>query len=156
MLEEVLVSDEQLHELLLENIEEDVEIIIGEDFENFPPLDEDVIKQIPTVNELTEEEVEGVQSNAKRCESCRKPYKRESALKRHMKTCSIKNLGQSVTKAGKSTSKMSEVALFFFSRWTFRGISLSKDLYYTFFYGNILYNLIKCQNQRSSEAKSSA
>ena len=114
MLEEVLVSDEQLHELLLENIEEDVEIIIGEDFENFPPLDEDVIKQIPTVNELTEEEVEGVQSNAKRCESCRKPYKRESALKRHMKTCSIKNLGQSVTKAGKSTSKMSEVALFFF------------------------------------------
>ena len=68
MLEEVLVSDEQLHELLLENIEEDVEIIIGEDFENFPPLDEDVIKQIPTVNELTEHSwlVEVAQQSASR------------------------------------------------------------------------------------------
>ena len=37
LLEEVMISQEQMTELLLENIEEDVEILIGEHFENLLP-----------------------------------------------------------------------------------------------------------------------
>ena len=37
LLEEVTISEEQMTELLLENIEEDIEILIGEHFENLLP-----------------------------------------------------------------------------------------------------------------------
>ena len=58
LLEEVTISEEQMTELLLENIKKDLQISIGEHFENLPPWNlDDVLDELPIVMELDEEEV---------------------------------------------------------------------------------------------------
>ena len=111
LLEEVTISQEQMTELLLKNIEEDVEILIGENFENLPPgsLDDDVLDELPIVTELDGEKVEEttpVQTETHYCPTCSKPYKREFALRRHMEACSVETLKDAITKRGKFFSKL--------------------------------------------------